>query len=162
MDPRARGCRRVRRPRDQTGRQRLPHARPRRIRQPGRAQEPPRPFPRREKETSPRLSEPSRHPTLVCAPGHHHAGDGVHRHPRERTARALRSSGERTRTAGRTFGDSPNGSTGDPATRSTTSIPAKASAPPSRAKSPPNSSAPKSPAAAPSSRPTSTIPSSSR
>ena len=40
--------------------------------------------------------------------------------------------------------------------------PAKASAPRSRKKSPPNSSAPKSPAAAPSSRPTSTIPSSSR
>ena len=48
MDPRARGRCRVRRPRDQAGRQRLPHARPRRIRQPGRARNPPRPFPRRE------------------------------------------------------------------------------------------------------------------
>ena len=47
-------------------------------------------------------------------------------------------------------------------TRSNTPTPAKASAHASRKKSPPNSSAPKSPAAAPSSRPTSTIPSSSR
>ena len=26
---------------------------------------------------------PSRHPTLVCAPGHHHARDGVYRDPRK-------------------------------------------------------------------------------
>ena len=95
MDPRARGRCRVRRPRDQTGRQRLPHAGPRRIRQPGRAQKPPRPFPRRETQTAPRLRGSSRHATLVCAPGHHHARDGIHCDPRKSRIARQKEEGRR-------------------------------------------------------------------
>ena len=95
MDPRARGRCRVRRPRDQTGRQRLPHARPRRIRQPGRAQESPRPFPGRETQTAPCQRRSSRHATLVRAPGHHHARDGVYCDPRKPRIASQKEEGRR-------------------------------------------------------------------
>ncbi len=35
-------------------------------------------------QATPRFREPSRHATLVCAPGHHHPRDGIHSDPRIR------------------------------------------------------------------------------
>ena len=157
----ARGRRRLPRPRDQTGRQRLPHAWPRRIRQPGRAPESPRAFRRREPQTAPRQRRSSRHAALVCASGHHHPGDGVHCHPRKSRSRSAEGEARTEERGPPSFVTQPSAS--QPARLPLTiNTPANPSAPRSQPKSPPSSSAPKSPAAAPSSRPTSTIPSSSR
>ncbi len=102
MDQSARGCGRVRRPRDQARGQRLPDARPRRIRQHRRAQKPPRTFPRLKTPSPPRQRRPFRHSALVCAARHYHARDGIHRHPRKRPPRrggVSSLSGERGRLA---------------------------------------------------------------
>ena len=50
---------------------------------------------------APRQRRPSRHAALVCAAGHHHAGDGIHRHPREhaKPTRSDRGDGEATTSA---------------------------------------------------------------
>ena len=40
-------------------------------------------FPGLRAQAVPRLRRPSGHPVLVCETGHHHAGDGAHRHPRK-------------------------------------------------------------------------------
>ncbi len=110
--------------------------------------------------------------TLVCAPGHHHPRDGIHRDSRKHGTRR-RAASRSTGSSCGAPGDSPGErdrrkmladrlANADARTPSLTNTPANPSAPPSRTKSPPNSSAPKSPAAAPSSPPTSTIPNSSR
>ena len=77
-------------------------------------------------------------PDALCAQGHHHAGNGIHRHPRKPAPR------QPARTVYHA------------------SIRATVSAPRSRTSSRRNSCATKWRAAAPSSRPTSTIPNSSR
>ena len=165
----ARGRRRVRRPRDQARGQRLPHARPRRIRQHRRAQESPRTFQRLTPQTAPRLRRPSRHATLVCAPGHHHARDGVYRHPRKSRTRTQNGRMQNSEERGTANRDSDRSyfvlrtSTSRATTRSRHQHAGE-----SFGASDPEGNHPrvrpvaKSPAAAPSSPPTSTIPSSSR
>jgi len=45
----------------------------------------------------PRQAGQSRHAVVLCAPGHHHPGNGIHRHPREPRPRAPRSTHHATR-----------------------------------------------------------------
>ena len=144
-------------------RQRLPHARPRRIRQPGRAPKSASTISkaRNANRSAPAPAIPSRNSGMRAR---------ASSRPRWNSSRSAKIIGREV-AEGRRQQDEPRAPIFvihpsyfilRSATRSPTSTPAKASAPRSRPKSPPNSSAPKSPAAAPSSRPTSTIPSSSR
>ena len=138
--------------------------RPRRIRQQGRAPIASSNSPARDSAAAaPRQRRPSRHAALVCAPGHHHARDGIHRHPREHRPRKIAGHEAQDivrnrprQTARRLTPDSGANSLAHQHPRRT--LPRSASPPRSR----PSSSAPKSPPAAPSSRPTSITPSSSR
>ena len=52
-------------------------------------------------QTAPRQRRPSRHAALVCAPGHHHARDGIHRHPRKSRTRQVRRQKSDVRNGGR-------------------------------------------------------------
>ena len=66
----------------QRARQRLPHRRPRRVRQPARDQGPAPAVPRPEtRATSCRRGRECL-ADVLCQEGHHHAGDGIHCHPR--------------------------------------------------------------------------------
>ena len=58
-------------------------------------------LPRPAPHAAPRQGRHERQPDALCAPGHHHAGDGVHRHPREQQPRRLSGIAEGLRPDGR-------------------------------------------------------------
>ncbi len=169
LDPRPRRRRSLRRPRSPAAGQRLPHREARRVRhaRPSAQQVRRVPRPHRRRAAAARAPAPAQPVTQLryAAPGHHHARDGIHRHPRKHAPRRRsridrskrRHRPQRSRQAARRLrpGIRPDSPTTPPASSA-----ASPSASPPR--SPPSSSAAKSPPAAPSSRSTSITPSPSR
>ena len=163
MDPRARGRRRLRRPRDQTAGQRLPHARPRRIRQQGRA------------PIASSISRRAKRKPLRASAGHPvtqlwYARQGIITPEMEfiairenhRTRKIATEDTQNVRNGDSDFAIHPSHVILRTGTHSPTNIPANPSAHRSRRNHPRVRPLRSRRAAAPSSRPTSTIPSSSR